>query len=151
MSAAYRKRIESMRTLIAGSVIGAHPAEANLIDHELADASSTTSVPQLPRRRLLQILHTTRSLDSFLLCFLGHHTVPGNPKSIGQYLKALVDNGGHPTLLPLSAMTKNRYQTSITNPRNRFMHQAGAFPATEGEVMQILSEMQACIADILLL
>jgi hypothetical protein len=147
---AYRRRIEGLQTLVAGSVIAtANPAEAQRIDDELGHAGTTINVPQLPRRRLLQILHTTRSLDSLLTLFCAHYAIPGNPTGLGSYLTALVNNIGHPTLSPMPSATRDRYRTSIAGPRNTYMHRADAFPATDGEVMRLVSEMHACITEVL--
>lgn len=39
------------------------------------------------------------------------------------------------------------YQINIVGPRNRYMHEAGSLPASEGQITQILSEMHTCLTE----
>lgn len=145
----YQRRVNTIRALVAGSVISTNPALLARIDQELQEVYRVVRVPQLPRRRLLQVLHTTRSLDSGLAFFLQHHAVPHPGRALGSYLRALVQNAGHPVLAPLPVGARTHYQASIVDVRNRYMHEAGAFPGTDGEIMTLLSEMDACLAQVL--
>ena len=146
----YSRRVQTVRALVAGSVIAANTIQMTAIDLELEEAAKTVRIPQPSRRRLLQVLHTTRALDSSLREFLAVHQVPpGN--SLGSYLKRLRDNNAHPVIAPLPAASRTRFQTRIVDLRNRYMHEAGAFPATKGETMQLLSEMHECLVEVLAL
>jgi len=147
---AYSRRVQTVRALVVGSVIAANAIQLAAVESELEAAAATTRIPQLPRRRLLQILHTTRALDSSLREFLTFYGVaPGN--SLGAYLTRLRDNNGHPDIAALPAASRTRFQNQIVNLRNRYMHEAGAFPASDGETMQLLSEMHDCLVEVLAL
>lgn len=148
---AYKRRVDTLKALVAGSVIGTHSAENTLIEEEFDEAGSTMRVPQLRRRKLLQVLHTTRALDSALKCFLTHHGIPLGGRSLGSYLTGLKNNAGHTTLSPLLEVSRLRYQTNIADPRNQYMHQAGAYPNTDGDIMTLVSEMHACLTEVLAL
>ena len=145
----YRRRVETIRALVAGSVVARNAPMYGLIDQELQEVYNVVRVPQLHRRRLLQVLHTTRSLDSGLAEFVRYHQLPHPGRSLGQYLTALSRNNAHTLLAPLPGGARARYQVSIVNVRNRYMHEAGAFPATDGEIMTLLSEMDACLVQVL--
>jgi hypothetical protein len=71
--------------------------------------------------------------------------VPGRANSLGQYLLVLRRN---PTGVPpqLAEAQRAYFQTHIVNPRNTFMHQAGAAPLNDAEVAHLLAEMDACLA-----
>ena len=143
----YGRRIETLKVLIAGSVVSRSTAYTS-IEGELSAAASTVRIPQLPRRYLLQVLHTTRCLDSTLSSFINHHAVTCTKQSLGGYLYALKNNAGHATLTPLSEPRRANFQTKIVDVRNTYMHQAGAFPASEAESMTLLSEMHTCLVEV---
>ncbi len=146
----YHRRVQTLQVLLSGSPpIASHANEAYVIDGELEEAGKTVKIPQLPRRRLLQILHTTRSLDSSLACFLNHHGITPNRKSLGGYLIELETIPVPGPIGALPAASRTRYQQNIVKLRNRYMHEAGAFPATDGEIMTLLSEMHSCLTDVL--
>jgi hypothetical protein len=106
---AYSRRVQTVRALVAGSVIAANAIQLAAIELELEAAADTTRIPQLPRRRLLQVLHTTRALDSSLREFLAFHGVAAG-NSLGSYLTRLRNNNGHPVIAPLPAASRTRFQ-----------------------------------------
>jgi hypothetical protein len=46
---------------------------------------------------------------------------------------------------------RQRFQASIVASRNRYMHEAGAFPASDYEIRMLLAEMEHCLAVVLAL
>jgi len=60
-------------------------------------------------------------------------------------LRQLESPGIHGNQFP--AGKAGYYQGSIVNIRNRYMHEAGAFPTTQGQISSLLSEMQACLTQ----
>jgi hypothetical protein len=90
---------------------------------------------------LLSVLHTTRALDTTLaeLCRARKWS---RPDSLGGALHALLTNK------IISASAKQAYQRTIVDPRNRYMHRAGAMPQKR-QADQLLAEMQSCLAAIL--
>jgi hypothetical protein len=140
----YRSRVTALQALVAGSRIPAVTAGAVLA--ELNEVATSGRVRRLYRRLLLQVLHGTRALDSALVALI---VVTGGaaPTSLGNALVYLQRTGLNGNRLP--EPLRRRYQRDIVAVRNLYMHQAGAFPATVGEVAQLLDDMQACLADAL--
>lgn len=143
----YQRRIDTLKVLLTGSVVAGTNTYTS-VENELTAAATTVRVPQLPRRRILQVLHTTRSLDSVLRAFVQHHGVTCNKPTLGGYLTALSQNAGHPSLAILPPLRKTHFQASIVASRNRYMHEADAFPATDGETMTLVSEMHTCLSEV---
>jgi hypothetical protein len=140
----HRQRIDALRALIAGSVLGANPI-APIVDAEFLDCISAGRVRILRRRYLLQVLHSTRALDSALRAFLDHHGILQNQNTLNQYLVALRDNGtGVP--MPLPEAQRLYFRQRIVDQRNIFMHRAGAAPLADQDVADLLGEMDACLA-----
>jgi hypothetical protein len=45
----------------------------------------------------------------------------------------------------MSQSEVGRFVGSIAQPRNRLMHEAGAYPANDAEIAALLSEMHDCL------
>jgi|WetSurMetagenome_2_1015567.scaffolds.fasta_scaffold682117_2 hypothetical protein len=112
-----KRRLDAIRCLVVGSVVSADHDYTNILG-ELNEVERVRKVVEKARRRLLQILHTTRTLDSLLLAYmrqkgiaLGHNTM-----SLGGYLNALSANGR------ITTAAVQRYQRNIVDVRNRYMH-----------------------------
>jgi hypothetical protein len=71
-----------------------------------------------------------------------------DPPALGPYLKSLV-NHQQAGIGNLGENERKRYQASIVDKRNRLMHEAGAYPATEQEVLELIAEMQSCLSRVL--
>jgi hypothetical protein len=133
------------------SYLAADPSLPN-IQSEFAEVYAVRRVRRATRRRILEVLHSTRALDTTLRAFVGYHGCrsPGKPlpTSLGQYLYALRDH----TVAGLSRFTeahRRHFTLTISNPRNRYMHEAGAFPTADLDIQTLLSEMDACLAAVL--
>jgi hypothetical protein len=143
------KRAETFRVLIAGSVVATQP-EMTDIDSELKELAVSSRVWRRRRKYLLQVLHTTRTLDTFLVSFTSHHGCKVSGKSLGRYLVALRDHN----LKHLRALTeaeRKQFQDAIVDLRNTYMHAAGRFPATDAEISKLLSDMHACLSCVVAL
>ncbi|HEX8360453.1 MAG TPA: hypothetical protein VF613_10110 [Longimicrobium sp.] len=139
-----------MKLLLTGSVVS-RDGRYNQILGEMNEVNRVRGVTPGQRMRLLQVLHATRALDSTLAAFIAQRPVPVGakvPHSLGQYIH-LLENHTDVTIGRLPAGSKGRYQTTIANPRNRFMHEAGAYPAHDRDIRSLLGEMQACITAVL--
>lgn len=139
-----RRRIETLKALVDGSIVSTHAAHPSVID-ELDLVHEVRRVPQLPRRYLLQVLHATRALDSYLKAFINSHGLNPHAAALGQYLQTLA-NHAHAPLQRMSQTDRLRFQRTIANIRNRFMHEAGTFPGREAEVENLLAEMDALLS-----
>ena len=144
------KRIETIVALVSAK--GFPPLATGTICDEFESVKNVESHPVIKRRHLLQVLHSTRALDSCLkeATILAGCCPPLNKQSLGGYLTALV-NG--PVALPflnvLPQASFTAYKSSILAHRNKYMHQAGAYPATDAEVGALLSSMEACVTEVL--
>lgn len=139
------RRVETIQALaLSRGFLG--PLQQVVFD-ELDEVKAVERTPLVRRRHLLQLLHATRALDTTLREFTRtFNCVPKTP-SLGGYLVALATSATS-TVSPLPEASRTRYQSSIVSRRNRYAHEAGAFPATEAEVGRLLSEMEACLAEV---
>jgi hypothetical protein len=91
---------------------------------------------------LLSVVYTTRALDTTLSEVLAHKGWRGSANSLGKYLAVLRTKG------IVQQVEFDRFKSTITDQRNKYMHSAGAMPS-QLEADKLLSEMQACLAAIL--
>lgn len=142
-----KRRVRFMKALVAGSPVsrtGKHAA----IQVEFNEVLLARSVLKRSRKRLLQVLHSTRALDSTLTEFTTLKGYRPRSSSLGSYLYALRD-GNSTSLKRISEQERAHYQTHIVDLRNRYMHEAGLMPATDSEVLALLAEMEACLQRVL--
>jgi hypothetical protein len=144
--ATHRRRIAALKALVSGSVLGGTPTEPT-INGEFDQVVASGHVRILQRRYLLQVLHSTRALDSALRAFVAHHGIPSTGSSLGSYLHALQTHT-HMGLGRLPAARRTHYQNNIVDVRNLFMHEAGTAPANDAALATLVSEMQACLAEV---
>lgn len=132
-----KKRVETIRILI-----GQHPAlsastklaalygELNrILDSERSKRDSSW---------LLSVLHTTRALDTTLSELLAAKNWTCAQPNLNEYLKVLTKQN------VLSDKERGAFSKEIVHKRNKYMHEAGAFPA-KPEADGILREMEACL------
>lgn len=147
----HKRRARTLEALACGvPCLAAHP-RLKSIRAEFAEVYAVRKVRRATRRRLLEVLHSTRAIDTALAAFVGHHgCVPSNgrsPKSLGQYLHALHDHTV-PGLRQLTKTQRDHFNLKIARPRNLYMHDAGTFPSLDADVQALLSEMAACLAAV---
>jgi hypothetical protein len=142
----HKSRVTALQALVTGTQLPA--ADITRIVAELNQVFESGRVRRLPRRLLLQVIHSSRALDSTLsgLIML---TGGQRPDSIGKALHYLMVTGlnGNRLTKPL----RNQYQSDIVVKRNTYMHEAGAFPANAAEIAQLLADMQSCFTDVIAL
>jgi hypothetical protein len=118
------------------------------VEHELVELEHCDRVMPEKRKRLLQVLHATRALDTTLGEVLVQNGISSPPMSLGPRLRQLahIPSGtrGH-----LSQSAIQGYVAAISTGRNKYAHRANAFPSSTLEVDRIVSEVGACLADIL--
>lgn len=136
-----------MQALVRGSAnFGADPA-FSYVDVELGELGRCSTMQPLNRRRLLQVIHASRSLDTCIGAILRlNGKTPEH--SLGKMLRQLR------TLPPaargyLDHSTASAFVAAIANKRNRYAHRAGAFPNSNMEVDKIVAEIHACMALVL--
>lgn len=139
------RRIRTINMILNASRIGGQP-EAATIANEFNEVVRINSIRPLNRRCLMQVLHSTRALDSTLAVFLRVRGVrlQDGERSLGAYLRRLRNHGvAGMTLLP--HREQQHYEHNIVRPRNRYMHQAGAYPPGIHDIQRLLNEMHACL------
>ena len=144
-----KRRVRFMKSLVAGSPVFGTGKHAD-IQAEFDEVILARRVLKRSRKRLLQVLHSTRALDSTLKEFIKVHGYRPKSPSLGRYLYALRD-GDCTSLRQISEGERDRYQKQIVDPRNEYMHEAGQMPANDAEVLKLLAEMQTCLQRVLLL
>lgn len=142
-----KRRVRFMQSLVAGSPVSGTGKHAD-IQAEFDEVLLARRVLKRRRKRLLQVLHSTRALDSTLKEFTKLHGCHPSPPSLGRYLYALKD-GKCASLRKISGRERRRYQAQIVQLRNKYMHEAGEMPADDSEVLTLLAEMQACLQRVL--
>lgn len=125
---AHRRRISAMQAIVT---------------RELEEVIRADRVRQIPRRLLLQVLHRRVHSTQALPLIRAAGGSPNN--SLGRMLQQLETVGIHGNRLPSG--TAGFFQGRVVNVRNRYMHEAGAFPASPSEIGALLSNMDACLAQ----
>jgi len=86
-----------------------------------------------PRENLYKILHSARALELSLKTFLDIYGVLPTLKkdwTLGGYLKAL-SVGANGCFSRLNGGLKERFQKTLVNKRNQYLHVAGNFPSNK--------------------
>lgn len=146
----HKVRIATVQAILAGTCIGTGPS-GPIVQTEFGAVHEACRIRKPNRRRLLEVVHSARALDSSLKAFVQHHgcqeTGKRLPCAMGGYLHAL-EKHSVVGLGKISAIQRKQFQTAIVDIRNRFLHEAGAFPLTDKEVDTLLSDMHACLAAV---
>ncbi len=143
------KRVQLMKALVLSSPAFGPSRLATLICEEFEEVAKASRLSPEGRRFLLQVLHSTRALDTSLKTFVSYYGITCTTPSLGGYLRALETASSTHRLQDLSPAQRLYYQRQIVGPRNRYMHEAGAAPASHHELLALLSEMQACLSEVL--
>lgn len=141
-----KRRIETLNVIITGSIMCSE-TECSLVQGEFNEVHRCSKITPTKRKHLLQILHSTRGLDTALATFARLHSITAHPPSLGSYLHSF-SNHTKVGLQRLSQQERKRFQSEIVDKRNIFMHKAGIYPNQEQVVLIIISEMQECLTRI---
>lgn len=145
------RRDQTIHALIVGSRI---PAVAvGPIPQELSLYLKCSKIKLTPNSaRLYKIFHMSRTVDSAVSLTVQHFGEPA-PYSLGNGLISLakIDRAISGIADP-SSLTRhhnNANPKSLTSIRNRYVHQAGALPASEQELGDFLSLCETVLSAIL--
>lgn len=144
-----KARIGAIKALVSGSVLGGTLHEA-IVNAEYDEVYLANRIRRADRKYLMQVLYSTRALDSCLRAFTDHHGIRGNSDTLGAILFRIHDHNrlaGVP-IAKLPAARRTYFQNNIVNHRNRYMHQAGQAPANDGEVRTLIGEMDTCLNEV---
>jgi hypothetical protein len=125
--------------------IGAHPIMTN--SSKLARIYGEINQIGIAERSgnsnwLLHVLHTTRALDTCLSEILTAKGWNVGKKNLGTYFATLA------THHVLRGNQNTYYTKTLANPRNKYMHEAGATPTMQ-EARTIFNEMYSCLDTVL--
>jgi hypothetical protein len=149
----HKTRVRTIQALLAGCHSIALSPAYPIIHSEFQEVHAVRRIRRDFRRRLLEVLHSARGLDTVLKTVVVTNGCTSGTKRLtgmGSYLYALRDH----SVSGLGRITEaNRliYQNNIVKKRNTYLHEAGAFPVTDTEVNILLSEMHACISTVVAL
>ncbi len=147
----HKSRIRTLQALIAGAHCIANSSIYPILFDEIKEIYLVRKVRKCGRRRLMEMLHSFRMLDTMLKTFVQHHGCRSGssvPHAMGPYLRALQQHN-NPTLGNLTAAQVSHYQANIINKRNLYLHEAGAFPVNDHEVSIMISEIHSCMVIVL--
>lgn len=150
----HKTRIRTIQALLAGCpAVSAIPTQP-IIQDEFNEVYAVRRIRKDSRRRLLEVLHSARGLDTVLKTFVHHHGCSSKkiplPTAMGSYLLVLRDH----SIAGLGQITETErslFQSRIVNTRNTYLHEAGAFPSNDHDVNVLLSDMHSCIATVIAL
>jgi hypothetical protein len=145
MSAGLR-RFEVLRVIAAGALARTSLQGFADVDQELQELAGVRRVTPERRRHLLEVVHGMRALETALKEVVRSHGFRPE-SSIGRLLYQLsrfpISNPSH-----LNQRSFSRFMNTVRTDRNRFMHDANAFPRTAREADRILGEVAACFVMI---
>ena len=142
-----KARIRALQALVAGS--SSLGACASVVDQEFCEVHAVRKIRRAPRRRLLELLHSARALDTALAEFVAVHKCKQNGQSMGSYLIALETHKLTTGLGNLPKQSRIHFQKTIVDERNRYLHQAGAFPNSDPQIDILLSEIHTCLSTVI--
>ena len=145
------REIRTIRALLEGSRWATDPPVQNVID-EYTQLLGAAWVRNRIRKASLQIFFGSRAIDSLLVYVvewecarMGRSTPTGGQRTLGRSIATINRhrvNGNR-----FSRPTTNRLANHLRRPRNRFAHQAGAFP-TDSELDDFLTDTLAGIQEV---
>jgi hypothetical protein len=138
--------VSDKRVKTLGMIVGSHSLLANDphtadIVRELKRVTETNRITG-SNRWLLQVLHTTRALDTYLSRVVDQCGWNATTPALGSYLVTLKSHG------VIVEQQRYGWQQKIVKPRNTYMHSANQMPAQQ-LANEILNEMDACMSVIL--
>jgi hypothetical protein len=135
------KRIETLRMIVAAHPLLVNDPRTGDIVRELRRVIETKRIAG-GDRWLLQVLHTTRALDTCLSQVVAQRGWTVQTPSLGAYLSKLK------TKAVIVEHQRNHWQDNIVRPRNIYMHSANQMPP-QHLADSLLDEMDACISIVL--
>lgn len=142
-----RSRHKLMQALVRASAAYYTEPRCKEVESELEELGNCTRTQPLKRQRLLQVIHAGRSIDTCLSIILAANGVSAG-HGIGGKLNQL--KSLHPSTRGyLDHATATAFRISIADKRNRYAHNAGAFPTSTNEVDTFVSEVHACLSMVL--
>jgi hypothetical protein len=119
----------------------------NKIKREFHQVVDVEKVSPTHRKNILKVLHSTRALDTALKTFLDYHAISNGSYSIGSHLYQL-NRHTKRFLGKISDSERVKFQRTIVDIRNTYLHQADSYPRNDSEVLAVISEMHSLMTRI---
>src|ERR1700730_7058632 len=133
------RRVLTLRAISQGARARTNSQVFNSIDHELQELAAVARVHPERRKNLLQLLHALETALKEVIRSYGLQPA----FSLGPVFKQLTQIPyGHPGYLSIA--NARRFHQTVRVARNRFAHEANAFPRSAREAERVLSEIEAC-------
>jgi hypothetical protein len=141
------KRVRTLQLIVDSSTAFQDPAAKAAVLDELNEIRRGVSIQPIRRRRLLNILHLARSLETSLRAVVDTNSInlSRRDRNMGGYLIALT--GTTPPLL--SHGVKDDCIKRVGNLRNKIAHGAGSYPHNDQLLDAAMQSAHTCIAMIL--
>jgi hypothetical protein len=137
-----QRRVLTLRAISQGARARTGSDVFNHVDQELQELAAVARVHPERRKGLLQLLHAVRALETALKEIIRSYGIQPT-HSLGPVFKQLTQlNYGSPGYL--SPGSASRFNKTVRIARNKFAHEANAFPRSAREAESILSEIEAC-------
>lgn len=146
MNKGLKKEIETLIGLMQISVIG-ECNDWDKIKQELKQVLLDDRIPYSNKRNLLQIVHTTRALDTSLRNFLDFYEITENANALGKYLLRL-RNHNSDEIEKITEPERLHYRKNIADIRNKYLHSAGKVVTNASEVNNLATEMRRLMVRI---
>lgn len=114
---------------------------------EFNNVNSVDTITPAHRKNLLKVLHSTRALDSTLKSILDFYGIRNTTYSLGQYLRQF-ERHTSPLLGRINPTERNKFQDTIIDLRNLYLHKADSYPRNDSAVNEIISEMHSLVSRI---
>lgn len=135
------KRIDTLRMIVGSHPILLNDSRTGDVVRELQRVVETKRIAG-GDRWLLQVLHTTRALDTCLSRVIAQSGWNLQTPSLGAYLTKLQNKG------VIVSHQRNHWQDKLVRPRNTYMHSANQMPP-QYVAESILDEMDSCMSVVL--
>jgi hypothetical protein len=135
------KRIETLRMIVGSHPLLINDPRTGDVVRELLRVVETKRIAG-GDRWLLQVLHTTRALDTCLARVVAQRGWAVTTPSLGAYLMKLRTKG------VIVEHQRSHWQDNLVRPRNTYMHSANQMPPAH-MADDLLNEMDACMSIVL--
>jgi hypothetical protein len=139
-----QRRVLTLRVLTQSARARTASNVFNQVDQELQELGAVIRVHPEKRKNLLQLLHAVRALETALKEMIRSRGIQPAPSLSPVFRQLQQIPLGQPGYL--SSANARRFNQTIRVARNRFAHEANAFPRSAREAESLLSEIEACFS-----
>jgi hypothetical protein len=139
-----QRRVLTLRAIAQSARARTGSNVFNQIDRELQELAAVARIHPERRKNLLQLLHAVRALETALKEIIRSYGIQPGPSLSPIFNQLRQIPQGQPGYL--SPNNARRFNQTIRVARNKFAHEADAFPQSAREAESLLSEIEACFS-----